>query len=77
MGLMVQDKWDTYYMEGHEEDAALRLVTERVEQGFWYDGKDKENAEKIIAESRGDDALTFLIARSDYEYEYVEIKDAV
>jgi hypothetical protein len=76
MGLLVRDKWQTYYMEDHEEDAALRLVTERVDQGFWYDGAALEIATKIIQERRGDDALFFLLGRAEHEYEYVEVQDA-
>lgn len=76
MGLMVHDKWDTYYIEGHEEDAALKLLGERVEQGFWYLEDAQMGAEQIIEERRGDNALHFLLSRVDHEYEYVEVKDA-
>lgn len=75
MGLLVTDKWDTYYIPGHEEDAALTLLNERVDQGFWYDERTIPTLNEIISYRRGDEALTFLLSRCDYEYELVEVKD--
>lgn len=54
MRILVEDKWDTWICEG--EKAALDLVTQRLEQVFWYENWDegdpktqyKDRAEKLL-----------------------------
>ena len=60
--------------DGTLESAALKLLAQRVEQGFWYDDEDQELAEDIVKYGSGEKAWRFLENRSDYEYEYVEAR---
>lgn len=80
--ILVDDKWGTWLMSGENlEEAALKLVTERLEQGFWYDNWDEGNsstqwedrAKKIVEDKDGKTAWDFLEERNDFEYERVEI----
>ncbi len=80
--ILVNDKWDTWVKSGATlEDAALELLTERLEQGFWYDNWDtgnpteqyRDRAEKIVKLQDGELAWRFLEERSDAEYEQVEV----
>jgi hypothetical protein len=79
--ILVKDKWGSWIKGGETlYDAALELLTERLEQGFWYDNWDsgnpheqyKDRAEHIIEDQDGEAAWNFLYDRSDHEYEYVE-----
>lgn len=73
--LLVKDKWEEYVVDHSDGDeaGALEILSERVEQGFWYDDQEAARAEKIVSTSDGDTALKFLLSRRDYEYEWVEI----
>lgn len=75
--IQVEDKWDSYVVTGETlEEAALKLLKLRVEQGFWYENWDdipwKDDAEFIIEAQDGKGAWEFLLQRRDHEYEWVE-----
>lgn len=74
--LLVKDKWDDYTIENENgvEWAALDLLRQRVEDGFWYYDEDEEKAESIIASEDAKAALRFLLDRRDYEYEWIEVR---
>lgn len=77
MRILVEDKWDTWICEG--EKAALDLVTQRLEQVFWYENWDegdpktqyKDRAEEIVKAQDEDKAWKFLQERDEFEYEQV------
>jgi hypothetical protein len=77
MRLLVEDKWDTWICEG--DNAALDLVRQRLEAGFWYHNWDEgdpqaqweDRARAIVEAEDNDEAWDFLQERSDFEYEYV------
>lgn len=52
--------------------SALGLLERRVQDGYWYDGEDAENAQAVLDSGSEKAAWVFLQSRSDYEYEYVE-----
>lgn len=71
----VIDKWDDFVIEADDLDkAALGLLKERVDQGFWYYDEDEKEALEILASQNGPKAWMFLESRSDYEYEYVSLE---
>lgn len=73
--IYVKDKWDEYTIEADDLDtAALGLLKERVDQGFWYDGEDAKTAKWILKVQDGKEAWNFLQDRSMFEYEYVELQ---
>lgn len=60
------------------DDASLKILTERFNQGYWYD-EDYEfyAAIKVCVENqRAVDAFFLLKQRSDagYEYEYIKVE---
>jgi len=72
-------KWGDFEVFGEDgtlESAALKLLAERVEQGFWYDNSDEFDAIKILSEDDGEAAWEFLDNRRDHEYEYVEARSS-
>jgi hypothetical protein len=70
----VVDKWDDYVIEADDLDkAALGLLQERHNQGFWYYDEDAQEAAAILDSQNGIRAWAFLESRSDYEYEYVSL----
>lgn len=72
--IQVRDKWDDYVVTGDSlAAAALKLLRQRVEQGFWYDGDAAERAATIVHDEDGEAAWAFLDARSNYEYEHVQV----
>lgn len=77
--LMIKDKWETYtYTVKNSrgvEWAALDVLTQRVEDGFWYYDKDAKTAKQIVESEDAPKALEFLLSRKDHEYEYIEVKD--
>lgn len=74
--ILVKDKWDDYAIANDRgvEWAALDLLRQRVEDGFWYYDEDEEKAESIIASEDAKAALRFLLDRRDYEYEWIEVR---
>lgn len=74
--ILVKDKWDDYVIANDRgvEWAALDLLRQRVEDGFWYYDEDEEKAESIIASEDAKAALRFLLDRRDYEYEWIEVR---
>lgn len=74
--ILVKDKWDDYVIANDRgvEWAALDLLHQRVEDGFWYYDEDEEKAESIIASEDAKAALRFLLDRRDYEYEWIEVR---
>lgn len=72
-------KWGDFEVFGDDgtlESAALKLLAERVEDGFWYDGDDAMIANSILVNQDGDRAWKFLDSRRDYEYEWVEARSS-
>lgn len=53
---------------------ATTLLNQRICDGYWYYGEDAEAAEQAL-EGGEDTAWAFLEARSDYEYEGVELQE--
>jgi hypothetical protein len=77
--ILVHDKWGTHIVradDGTLPSAALKLLSERVEQGFWYDWPDDaaDKAKAIVDRGDGAAAWDFLEDRRDFEYEWVEAK---
>lgn len=79
--ILVTDKWSTWIKGGETlEQAALELLTERVNEGYWYYNWDEGNpltdyedrAKKIVELQDGKAAWGFLRERSEHEYEQVE-----
>lgn len=84
--IKVKDKWSDYVIDAGDsaEDlyrAAMKLLTKRYDEGFWYenwdDGDPKnqwaDRARIIIDADDTRAAWNFLKERSDFEYEYVEL----
>jgi hypothetical protein len=64
--ILVKDKWETYVKTGDTlEDAALDLLSERVDDGFWYDNWDtsdpteqyEDRAQQIVESKDGQSSL--------------------
>ena len=75
--LHIEDKHDNYDLFGGSiEQVALHLLKERVKEGWYVSGEpgDQERAEDIARAEDGAAALGFLLARRDYEYEWVEVR---
>jgi hypothetical protein len=60
--------------DGTLASAALKLLTARVDDGYWYDDVDEQDAMYIVACGDGKAAWKFLNDRRDYEYEWVEAR---
>ena len=74
--LVVIDKYGTtVYGANGIETAAIELLSERVESGYWYD--DDTEPSLILAGGSGEMALQWLLyrAREGYEYEWVEVQE--
>ena len=73
--LLVKDKWDDYTIANDKgvEWAALDLLRQRVEDGFWYHDEAETKASEIVKHEDADMALRFLLNRRDHEYEWVEV----
>jgi len=80
--LQVEAKHDTYVIEHDDGDraAALALLKERVEEGYWYDNWDDgdeihqyaDRAAKIVNSGNEIEAYYFIVhERADFEYESV------
>ena len=72
-------KWGDFEVFGEDgtlESAALKLLKERVEDGFWYDDEDQAVAEDIAKYGSGEKAWKFLESRRDHEYEWVEARSS-
>lgn len=78
--LIIEEKWgDTYYHISTKEDlnkVALEILTERYNQGYWYEDDEDiyPNIEKAVAEKNGALAWRILRERSDKGYEYENVK---
>lgn len=70
MRILAQDKWGSQIWEGDE--AALELLTKRVDEGFWYPEEDQTKAGIIVEDGDVGAAWNFLSARRNAEYEWVE-----
>ena len=57
------------------ERAALKIVLERNEDGYWYDERDKQILDRILTNKNGKLALRFLKSRDNFEYEGVEVEE--
>jgi len=63
-------------------DAALKIVTERLNEGWWYDNWDEgdpstqweDRARKIVADGDNNAADDFLTERQHHEYEGFEVQ---
>lgn len=74
--LVLEEKHDTRLVAADDlPAAALNVLSERVEDGYWYYGEAAERAKNILATGDGDAAWRFLLSRCDAEYEYVELKE--
>ena len=73
--LLVKDKWDDYVISNDRgvEFAALDLLRQRVEDGFWYLDDAETKASEIVKNEDAKMALRFLLNRRDHEYEWIEI----
>ena len=83
-GFVARHKWgeDVYIADDEAgfNAKALELLTQRVNDGYWYDdwndGNDNHQwltrANAIVQEGDGEKAWDFLESRSDFEYEWVE-----
>jgi hypothetical protein len=77
--IMVKDKNGIYpksSQTGKFGDAALELLAERVEDGYWYDDEDQDEAFGIVARGDGVAAWEFLQNRSYEGYEYETVWEA-
>jgi hypothetical protein len=79
--IMANEKWGERIVraeDGTVESAALELLSERLDLGFYYDGEAEGRAAAIVAgddrEAAGVAAWKFLLSRKDHEYEYVEVR---
>lgn len=54
------------------EPAAKKIIEERLADGYWYGPADTEKARKAIA---SETCWQFLVSRSRYEYEHVELSE--
>lgn len=75
-GLLVKEKYDSYFISNHRgvEWAALDLLRQRCEHGWWYQGATEARVWEIVHNEDAAAALEFLLSRCDYEYEYVEVQ---
>jgi hypothetical protein len=79
--LVVREKHGNRYLPAATDEelhaSALKLVTNRVEDGYWYyddeDDAAATRASDIVQASDGTAAWRFLQERDDYEYEGVEL----
>lgn len=80
--LQVADKHSTYIIDHEDGDraAALALLKERVQEGYWYENWDdgdeahqyEDRAAKIANSGNEIEAYYFIVhERSDFEYEDV------
>jgi len=76
--LVVDEKHGYRYFDAGTEEAlhasALKLVTERVEDGYWYDDEAQQIAERITKKQDGNAAWGFILRRSNSKHEYETVR---
>ena len=82
--ILVKDKWDDYTIDATDlPTAAFTLLSERVEEGYWYvnwnddDPKHQyeDRATDIVKRGAAEEAWPFLLERREVEYEWVELQE--
>ena len=77
--LLVDEKHETRYFDAGTDKAlyasALKLLGQRVKDGFWYNNENQEIAERIVEAESGKKAWKFLHRRRDHDYEHVRLEN--
>lgn len=75
--LVTNEKHGTYFYDVSTPEklskVCLALIKERLGDQYYWD-EDKDQAQAVLDDEDGDNALDFLQDRSDYEYEGINLE---
>lgn len=74
--LLLREKWGDRLVANAKgiEWAALDVVRERLDFGYYYHGEDERIAARIVERCDLQGALAFLYDRRDFEYEGFDVQ---